>query len=226
MKPEPATTAAGPIHGDDLRIVPANEASWDDVTAIFGTADYPARCQCQRFKVAGWIWRDSTQDERTEMLRTQTGCGNPRASTTSGLVAYLDGHPAGWVAVEPRTAYPKLRTSRVPWRDRDEDKDDDEVWAVTCFVVRKGYRGRGLTYPLARAAADFARDRGARAVEGYPMTTQPGKEITWGELHVGARQVFEDAGFVAVSHPTARRTVMRIDFDVPRNSSTQAGDLA
>jgi hypothetical protein len=57
-------------------------------------------------------------------------------------------------------------------------------------VVRKRYRGRGLTYPS----------------PGPP-------EITWGELHVGARQVFEDAGFEQVSRPTVRRVVMRIDFD-------------
>jgi hypothetical protein len=47
------------------------------------------------------------------------------------------------------------------------------------------------------------------------MITQPGKEITWGELHVGARQVFTDAGFAEVGHPTLRRVVMRIDFDKP-----------
>lgn len=46
------------------------------------------------------------------------------------------------------------------------------------------------------------------------MITQPGKEITWGELNVGARQVFEDAGFVEVSRPTVRRVVMRVDFAV------------
>ncbi len=44
------------------------------------------------------------------------------------------------------------------------------------------------------------------------MITEPGKEVTWGELNVGARQVFEDAGFNEVSHPTKRRVVMRIDF--------------
>jgi GNAT superfamily N-acetyltransferase len=126
---------------------------------------------------------------------------SPNASTTSGLVAYVDDEPAGWVAVEPRTAYPKLRTTRIPWRGRDENKDDDGVWAVTYLVVRKGYRGRGLTYPLASATIDFARQRGARALEAYPMITQPGKEITWGELHVGARQVFSDAGFTEVGRP-------------------------
>jgi len=181
--------------------------------AIFGTTDYAGLCQCQRFKVVGWIWRDSTQEERIAMLRAQTACGDPDAAATSGLVAYVDDEPAGWVAVGPRTAYPKLRTSRVPWSGRDEDQGDDGIWAVTCFAVRKGYQGRGLTYPLARATIDFARERGARALEAYPMITQPGKEITWGEVHVGARQVFEDAGFEEVSHPTVRRVVMRIDFD-------------
>jgi GNAT superfamily N-acetyltransferase len=202
-----------PIPAGQLTVVPANEASWDDIVAIFGTRDYPGRCQCQRFKVPGWIWRDCTQEERTEMLRVQTACDDPDATATSGLVGYLDDEPVGWVALEPRTAYPKLRTTPVPWHGRDEDKDDDDVWVVTCFVVRKGFRGRGLTYLLARATVGFARERGARALEAYPMITQPGKEITWGELHVGARQVFDDAGFEEVSRPTVRRVVMRIEFD-------------
>jgi len=159
------------------------------------------------------------------MPRAQTACGQPNAMATSGLVAYVGGEPAGWVAVEPRTAYPKLRTSRVPWTGRNEDKDDDGIWAVTCFVVRKGYRGRGLTYPLARATIDFARARGARALEAYGIVTQPGREITWGEVHVGARQVFEDAGFDEVSRPTVRRVVMRIDFEQQSDALTAAAPL-
>ncbi len=207
------TAATSPVRGEELRIAPANEASWDDLVAVFGTADSPGRCLCQRFKVRGWIWRDSTREERAEMLRVQTACGDPGATATSGLIAYVGPEPAGWVAVEPRTAYPKLRTSRVPWAGRDEDRDDDGVWAVTCFAVRKGYRGRGLTYALARAAVAHARACGARALEGYPMITQPGAEITWGEVHVGARQVFEAAGFEEVGRPTVRRVVMRVDFE-------------
>jgi GNAT superfamily N-acetyltransferase len=202
---------ASMIRSDQLTVVPANRASWDDLLAIFSTRN-ASHCLCQRFKVLTYMWRDSTLDERVEMFRAQTACGQPDAAATSGLVGYVDGEPAGWVAVEPRTAYPKLRTTPVPWNGRDEDKDDEGVWAVTCFVVRKGYRGRGLTYHLARAAVDFARERGARALEGYGMVTEPGKEITWGELHVGARQAYEEAGFTQVSHPTKRRVVMRIDF--------------
>lgn len=201
-----------PVTPEQVRIVPANEARWEDLAAIFGTTGYPGRCQCQHFKLPGPLWRNSTQEQRTTMLQAQAACGEPDAPGTSGLVAYVDGDPAGWVAVEPRIAYPKLRTTRIPWRDRDEDKDDEGVWAVTCFLVRKGFQGRGLMYLLAKATVGFARGRGARALEGYPMIIQPGNEITWGELYVGARQVFAEAGFTEVSHPTLRRVVMRVEF--------------
>ena len=153
------------------------------------------------------------RDELAFRLRKQTDCGNPKSGSTSGLVAYLDGEPVGWCAVEQRSAYPRLhRNCRVPWEGRAEDKTDSSVWAVTCFVTRAGYRHRGVSLALARAAVDFARERGARALEGYPMLTAPGKEITWGELHVGSRSIFAAAGFAEVSHPSKRRFVMRIDF--------------
>ena len=121
--------------------------------------------------------------------------------------------PVGWVAVEPRTEYPRLLGLPTVWKGRPgEDKRDDGVWSVTCFVVRKGYRRRGLTYALAAATIPYAKANGARALEGYAMRTQPGREITWGELHVGAVQVFADAGFKEVSAPSIRRAVMRVDF--------------
>jgi GNAT superfamily N-acetyltransferase len=86
------------------------------------------------------------------------------------------------------------------------------VWAITCFVTRKGYRRRGISYALAAATVEFARNHGARALEAYPMHTKAGNEITWGELYVGAHQVFAAAGFTDVSHPSPRRAVMRVDF--------------
>jgi GNAT superfamily N-acetyltransferase len=91
---------------------------------------------------------------------------------------------------------------------------------VTCFVTRVGFRRRGVSGVLARAAVDFARQRGARAIEGYPMITVPGQEITWGELNVGSRNIFADAGFTEVSRPTRRRVVMRIDFQPTRPART------
>jgi GNAT superfamily N-acetyltransferase len=110
-----------------------------------------------------------------------------------------------------RLPTPAAKT-RVPWAGRTEDKTDDSVWAVTCFVTRTGFRRRGISRALASAAVDLARQQGARALEGYPMITQPGQEVMAVELHVGSRSIFAAAGFAEVSSPTARRVVMRIDF--------------
>jgi GNAT superfamily N-acetyltransferase len=195
----------------EISIVPANEASCADLQAIFGTRGQGSRCWCQRYKLAPReAFRNFPAEERAHRLRTQTECGHPGSDTTSGLVAYLDGEPVGWCAVEPRPAFTGLvRNNRVPWEGRDEDPDDESVWAVTCLFVRAGYRKRGVSGALARAAVDHARERGARAIEGYPMTT---KNAILEELHVGTEAVFAGAGLREVARPTKRRAVMRLDF--------------
>jgi GNAT superfamily N-acetyltransferase len=191
--------------------VPANEASCEDLQTIFGTRGQASRCQCQRYKLRPReAFASFPVEERAHRLREQTDCGHPASDVTSGLVAYLDGEPVGWCAVEPRTAYTGLvRNNRVPWEGRDEDKADDSVWAVTCLFTRAGFRKRGISRALALAAVAFARDRGARAIEAYPITT---KKVIEEELHVGTEGTFANAGFAEVSRPTLRRVVMRIDF--------------
>ena len=206
MAPERYVTA-------DLVIVPANQASCDDLLAVFGAKGYTGRCLCQKMRTTTdeWWYDPIPREERVFRLRQQTDCGYPDSDTTTGLVAYLDNEPVGWVAVDRRSEY--LRLGQTPWKGRpDEADDDDSVWAVTCFVVRVGYRGRGITYALAKATVDFARDRGAEALEGYPLIPDPGQTVTWGEMNVGHRKVFEAAGFTQVSQPSKRRCVMRIDF--------------
>jgi GNAT superfamily N-acetyltransferase len=194
-----------------ISVAPANEASWEDLQAIFGTRGAASMCWCQRYKLAPReSFRSFPAEERARRLREQTECGHPGSETTSGLVAYLDGAPVGWCAVEPRPAFTGLvRNNRVPWESRDEDKADESVWAVTCLLTRAGFRKRGVSGALARAAVDFARERGARALEGYPINT---KNVIAEELHVGTERVFADAGLAKVALPTLRRVVMRIDF--------------
>jgi GNAT superfamily N-acetyltransferase len=194
-----------------ISVLPANEARWEDLQTVLGTRGPGSRCQCQRYKLRR---RESFAsfpvEDRADRLRQQTDSGSPGSGTTSGLVAYLDGEPVGWCAVEPRAAYEGLlRNCRVPWEGRSEDKGDESVWAVTCLFTRAGFRRRGVSRALARAAVDFARERGARALEGYPITTT---DVLLEELHVGTEGVFADAGLRVVSRPTVRRVVMRVDF--------------
>jgi GNAT superfamily N-acetyltransferase len=200
-----------------MQIKPANEAACGDLEAVFGARGPAAFCQCQRYKLApGEAFSKFPREERRDRLREQTHCGEPGATSTSGLVAYVDGVPLGWCAVEPRTAYGGLqRVYRVPWEGRDEDRDDPAVWAVTCVFVRAGYRGKGVAYALAAAAVEHARARGARAVEAYPMRREVGIVAT-DEGHVGAESIFAAAGMAEVTRPGKRRLVMRLDFPEER----------
>lgn len=198
-----------------IRVIPANEATCEDLLAVFGDRGSSATCFCQRYKLhPGEAFSKFPREERRERLREQTNCGRSGAAT-SGLVASLDNEPVGWCAVEPRPAYFGLaRVYRVPWEGRDEDRSDESVWSVTCVLVRAGFRGRGIAYALAQAAVDHARACGARALEAYPYRSEVG-EITWDEIHPGTESIYAAAGLTEVSRPGKRRVVMRIDFTTP-----------
>lgn len=192
-----------------VRVVPASRASWDDLQKILtGSA---RQCQCERQRLGDGDWWHMPVDERKALFRSEVGCDDPRTTGTIGVVAHAGDEPVGWCAVDRRSVYARLRNSPVPWKGRSEKKDDDSVWAITCLIVRPGYRGQGLTYPLVAGAVEHARAQGASAIEGYPMLTRGGT-VTWGEMHVGSVGPFAAAGFREVSRPTVRRAVMRLEL--------------
>ena len=90
------------------------------------------------------------------------------------------------------------------------------------LVHARGSGERGVSRALVRAAVDFARERGARAVEGYPMTT---KNVILEELHVGTIGVFADAGFTGgqSADSATRRAAHRLLTDSTPPSSLIVG---
>src|SRR5487761_2284553 len=76
----------------------------------------------------------------TTSRRVPAGLRLPSSPTTSGILAFLDGEPVGWCAVEPRSAYTDLPWQRTKFTVRGEDPADQTVRAVTCLAHRAGYR--------------------------------------------------------------------------------------
>ncbi len=186
-----------------ITVQPVDESLFDEVQTVLGSRGQPARCQCQGYRMGWHALHSGNVQGRRELLRDQVMEGH-------GLVAHLDGQPVGWCSLAPRPDYDYLR--RTTWNGRQEDKDDPDVWAVTCFVTRAGFRHRGVSRALVGSTIDLARDRGARALEAYPMKPAPGKDITWGEMHVGALSSFLDAGFRVVHVPSLRRAIVRYEY--------------
>jgi GNAT superfamily N-acetyltransferase len=92
-----------------------------------------------------------------------------------------------------------------------DEIDAVDIWALTCVLVAKGQRGKGLSDRLVAAAVDFARAHGASIVEAYPIAdSSTGRKSG---LSSGTIGLFERAGFIVHIRPgkatPGRRIVMR-----------------
>lgn len=129
-----------------------------------------------------------------------------------GVLAYVDGVPAGWCSIAPRSTYRRLMNSRtIPF------VDERDAWVAVCFVVRSGYRRRGLMHALLEGAVDHARAHGGEVVEGYPVEVGDGERVDVISGYVGTTRLFEAHGFTRAAPTTGRsghrrRWVMRRDL--------------
>jgi GNAT superfamily N-acetyltransferase len=120
-----------------------------------------------------------------------------------GIIAYVGDEPVGWCALAPRERYPLLENSRVLAR-----VDAEPVWSITCFFVAKSYRGKRVTGQLAKAAVAYARQQGARIVEGYPVEPKKGR-MPDPFVYTGLVSTFRSAGFVEALRRSETRPIMR-----------------
>jgi GNAT superfamily N-acetyltransferase len=121
------------------------------------------------------------------------------AGTPTGILAYLDGEPAGWCSIAPRETYARLERSTTLKRI-----DDQPVWSVVCFFVKRGARGQGLSLKLLRAAVAYAISQGAVIVEGYPV--EPDQSYRF----MGSPSIFKAAGFRDAAIADNGRRIVRL----------------
>ena len=186
----------------DVEVVDCTPDRWPDVVAVFEGPGDPGRCWCQWFYRGDRVDRASAEANR-EALHAQVLSGSP------GVLGYLDGVPSGWCAVAPRPSYSRLARSRVLAGTPADELADPAVWSVTCFVVRKEARRRGLSERLLAGAVDLARRSGAETVEGYPVDLAGGRAPAAG-LYPGPLPVFLRAGFTEVHRGLTGRPVVRL----------------
>ena len=186
-----------------VEVAPCTPDRWPDVVAVFDGPGDPGRCWCH------WFYRGASADRvradaNREALQRQVEERPP------GVLGYLDGAPSGWCAIAPRPIYTRLTRSRLLAGTAAEELADAAVWAVTCFVVRRPARRRGLAGALLARAVELARQAGAAVVEGYPIDLAERPRTSSAELYHGPLQVFLRAGFTEVARPTPGRPLVRL----------------
>lgn len=179
------STTDVPTHAIDVR--PA-AGRFDDLALVVGTRRPDAgACWCMSY-------RDSRVPNAERPGHLRSLCAEEPGP---GVLVYVDDEVAGWCSVAPRSTYRRLMRSRtIPFLD------ERDAWSIVCFVVRAGFRRRGLMHPLLDGAGEHAAEHGAQVVEGYPAETA-GTRLDVISGYVGTVELFESHGFHRAAPTTA-----------------------
>jgi GNAT superfamily N-acetyltransferase len=183
-----------------LSMHPLTLNRWPDLEALFGERGACGGCWCMTWRLPRSQFEQQKGAVNKHAFRALVAAGD-----VPGVLAYRDGLPIGWCAIAPRDEYPALGRSRIL-----RPVDDAPVWSISCLFVARPFRRRGLSVRLIAAATDYARERGARVVEGYPIEPR-GDAATMPDAFVwtGLAAAFRAAGFAEVARRSDTRPIMR-----------------
>lgn len=188
------------------RIVPLTPDLWPNFEDLFGKQGACYGCWCTYFRMPPKVRRANTSEHKKAFIKARIEAGPP-----PGLLAFNDGQAIGWMQIGPRADVPQWNNTARSSAPLDRaDISDPTVWAISCFFLRSGARGRGLSHRLVAAGIDLARNGGARRVEACPMVLS--KDQSSVGLFVGSKSVFDKAGFTIVAQKTANRPLMRLEL--------------
>lgn len=185
-----------------LDIVPLTPDRWADFEALMGPKGGAGGCWCMLWRVPKREFETGAGEANRRAMQAVTAEPVP-----PGLLAYDGDRPVGWISVAPRARFPRLGNSRVLARI-----DDEPVWSVTCFLIARSHRRKGLATRLLEAACDFVRDHGGTIVEGYPIAPDKSSYppvYAW----TGFEGAFRRAGFETVLKRSPTRPIMRKRLD-------------
>lgn len=182
----------------DLKIYSLDCERWNDFELLFGPRGACGGCWCMSWRLKKSEFEIGKGEDNKYSMRNIVYNGRP-----AGVLAYVDGKPAGWCAAAPREVYKRLESSRVLKRI-----DDEPVWSITCFFIAKDFRRKGISTELIKGAVEYARLNGADIVEAYPVVPY-GKNVPDAFLWTGTPAAFEAAGFTVAKQRSKWKPMMR-----------------
>lgn len=177
---------------------PLTSGRWKDFEKLFGANSACAGCWCTY-----WILKRSEYNEMRKTGETKNVFKKiVKNNLPPGILAYNGNEAAGWCAIQPRENYPVLQNSRIL-----APIDNEPVWSIVCFYISKKYRGQGLSVSLITESVKFAKTKGAKIIEGYPV--EPKKETAPVFIYTGVASSFLKAGFKEAARRSETRPIMR-----------------
>jgi GNAT superfamily N-acetyltransferase len=174
-----------------MSVVVRPATDFDGVRALVGPKRPDATvCWCLSYRIPSKLNNELRGPARGEYVAKLLEQG------PLGVLAYDGDEPVGWAAVAPRADTSFARNRKIP------HVDDLPVWSLWCIRVRPGHRGQGISHALIEGAVEFARERGAPAIEAYPLDNR-GAKVDLTMAYPGILKNFEAAGFTRAAETTS-----------------------
>jgi GNAT superfamily N-acetyltransferase len=187
----------------DIKIYPATAERWKDIETLFGPKGAYAGCWCMFWRLDRADFKRLKGEGTKAVLKEMTS-----RNEVAGLLAYVDGEPAGWCSIGPREDYAALENSRILKRI-----DEAPVWSIVCFFIAKPFRNQGVMAGLLRGAVEYAEQHGAQVIEGYPIDMQTdklaGERLSSYSGYMGIASAFRAVGFMEVANASETQLIMR-----------------
>lgn len=185
-------------------VLPLTTERWGDLEDLFGPQGPCYGCWCNHFRMPQRLRKPLLGEGARRLFEERVKQGPP-----PGVLAYADDKAVGWLQVGPRADIPEWNNPRRASTPlADAPAEDISNWAASCFFVRRGFRGQGVTGALIEGAIDFARESGARLIEAAAMDNREKRSADG--LYVGPESVLRRAGFVEVARQKPGRPLLRL----------------
>ena len=182
-----------------------SEKTWPDLERLFSKPGIGDAwwCWCTFHHTASFTSENTprTRADRARMNRERKK-ELVQKGEAHGVIVYADdGEPVGWSQYGLGEELPRMDRTRS-YR-RVAPRSEGSIWRITCFVVDKNYRRRGVATAALRTVLESIKNHGGGVVESYSVNkTDQGP----GYMYAGRVSMFQKAGFKKVTQLGTGRT--------------------
>ena len=179
-----------------------SKRTWSDFERLFESHPAPGAYPCWCIynhrsggekKTPRVIWIRRNHNDKRELVEQ---------GRSHGILVYSHGAPVGWCQYGLMEELPRIDNN--PKYRKLASASDKMLWRITCFVVPKKYRRRGVARTALKAALAAIQKQGGGVVEAYPIKR-------WGAYadYRGTVSMFEKEGFQIVAPLGESNVLMR-----------------
>ncbi|MDV3278093.1 MAG: GNAT family N-acetyltransferase [Nitrososphaerales archaeon] len=184
--------------------------TWPDFERLFEKPGEWGGCWCMYYQRPHSLksWADKmglTREERIAKNR-EDKLELVKERCSHGILVYAKGEPVGWCQYGPKEELPRVDAGRK-YKKLALGDDSKKLWRITCFVVDRKFRRKGVATAGLKAALRSMEKKGGGLVEGYPAVRSGALAVWFGTVSMFEREGFKKVAPFGRSNVLMRRSI-------------------